>query len=48
MGMTHPNRSNAKKKKQGCGCKLCKPHKGKWQPRFKDKDRLKMREGARV
>jgi hypothetical protein len=30
----HPNRANAKKKKQGGGCKMCKPHKGKWAPRF--------------
>ena len=33
------NRANKRKCKSGCGCKLCKPHKGKWSPQFKTKDR---------
>lgn len=33
------NRANKRKHKGGCGCKLCKPHKGKWAPFFKDKDK---------
>lgn len=24
------NRANKRKHKKGCGCKLCKPHKGKF------------------
>jgi hypothetical protein len=32
------NRANKRKCKSGCGCKMCKPHKGKWAPAFKRKD----------
>jgi hypothetical protein len=32
------NRANKRKHKNGCGCKMCKPHKGKWAPQFKAKD----------
>ena len=38
--IAHPNRPNATKK-QGGGCKMCKPHKGKWAHKFKDKERIK-------
>jgi len=24
--------------KKGCGCKLCKPHKGGWEPKHKTKE----------
>ena len=44
--MRHPNRLNAHKKKQGCGCKMCKPHKGKWAPRFKEKYRNELKEAV--
>ena len=37
--MKHPNRANATKKKSGHGCKMCKPHKGKWAHKFKEKIR---------
>lgn len=37
-----PNRHNKRKQKKGCGCKLCKPHKGKWAPFHKDKFKAKM------
>lgn len=37
MKLRHPNRVNTRKHKGGCGCKLCKPHKGKWAPYFKAK-----------
>jgi len=37
--LKHPNRLNAHKKKQGGGCKMCKPHKGKWAHKFKTKER---------
>jgi hypothetical protein len=36
----HPNRINARKKKQGSGCKMCKPWKGKWEHKFKTRERL--------
>ena len=36
------NRANKRKHKGGCGCKMCKPHKGKWAPFFKDKDKSTM------
>lgn len=39
--LSHPNRRNARKKKPGRGCKMCKPHKGKWEHRFKNKDRAR-------
>ena len=32
-------RYNKRKQKNGCGCKLCKPHKGKWCHFFKKKYR---------
>lgn len=31
---------NAKKTKQGCGCKMCKPHQGKWAHKFKKAERV--------
>ena len=36
------NRANKRKHKGGCGCKMCKPHKGKWAPFFKNKDKSTM------
>jgi len=36
------NRANKRKCKKGCGCKMCKPHKGKWAPFFKAKDKATM------
>ena len=42
MELKHINRRNAKKSKQGCGCKMCKPHKGGWVHKFKPKDRSEM------
>ena len=36
------NRANKRKHKGGCGCKMCKPHKGKWAPFFKGKDKSTM------
>ena len=36
------NRANKRKHKKGCGCKLCKPHKGKWAPMFKEKIKDKL------
>lgn len=36
------NRANKRKHKGGCGCKMCKPHKGKWAPFFKSKDKSTM------
>ena len=44
MNVRHPNRANARKKKQGCGCKMCKPWKGKWEHRFPIRQRLKRSE----
>lgn len=38
-----PNRHNKRKQKKGCGCKLCKPHKGKYVHFHKDKFRAKMK-----
>ena len=38
MRIRHPNRPHKRKLKKGRGCKMCKPHKGKWAPRFKDKE----------
>jgi hypothetical protein len=38
-----PNRHNKRKQKKGCGCKLCKPHKGTWAPFHKEKFRAKMK-----
>ena len=43
MKIKHPNRVNARKDKKGCGCKMCKPHKGKWTHFFSFKDRAKMK-----
>ena len=37
--ISHPNRLNAHKKKQGGSCAMCKPWKHKWQPKFKEQDR---------
>ena len=34
-------RHNKRKQKKGCGCKLCKAHKGKWVHFFKANDRGK-------
>ena len=42
--VSHPNRANKRKLKKGSGCKYCKPHKGKYAPFFKDKDKQKMKE----
>lgn len=39
MKIRKPNRRNAIKHKKGCGCKMCKPHKGGWTHKFKEKDR---------
>lgn len=36
------NRQSKRKHKKGCGCKLCKPHKGVWARFFKNKDRYKL------
>lgn len=33
------NRENKRKQKKGCGCKLCKAHKGVWVHFFKPKVR---------
>ena len=33
------NRVNKRKHKKGAGCKLCKPHKGKYAPFMKEKYR---------
>ena len=33
------NRPNKRKDKKGGGCKMCKPHKGKWAPFFKPKEK---------
>lgn len=40
---TKPNRANKRKLKNGSGCKMCKPHKGKWEPFFKNKERQERR-----
>jgi len=40
----HPNRSNARKKKQGHGCKMCKPWKGKYAHKFPEKERVAKKE----
>ena len=37
------NRHNKRKQKQGCGCKMCKPHKGRYTHFFKPKDRSIMK-----
>ena len=39
MNIAKPNRANKRKMKKGCGCKMCKPHKGKWAHFFKKKER---------
>jgi hypothetical protein len=36
------NRANKRKCKKGCGCKLCKPYKGKYAHQFNKKDRGSM------
>lgn len=36
------NRVNKRKDKKGCGCKMCKPYKGKYTHQFKPKDRAFM------
>ena len=38
--ISHPNRPNKRKQKKGRGCKMCKPHKGKWDSFFKSKEKL--------
>ena len=38
MKINKPNRANKRKFKKGSGCKMCKPHKGKWAPFFKNKE----------
>ncbi len=43
MKMKKPNRANKRKQKKGCGCKLCKPHKGKYAHQHKDKYRSIMK-----
>uniref|UniRef100_A0A6M3IR21 Uncharacterized protein n=1 Tax=viral metagenome TaxID=1070528 RepID=A0A6M3IR21_9ZZZZ len=37
MGGT--NRAHRRKFKKGSGCKMCKPHKGKWAPFFKPREK---------
>ena len=44
MKIRHFNRPNKRKQKQGSGCKMCKPWKGRWASRFKDKDKSEMEE----
>lgn len=39
MRIKKPNRANKRKFEKGRGCKMCKPHKGKWTHFFKDKIR---------
>jgi len=39
MKISHPNRPNKRKNKKGGGCKMCKPHKGKWGSRLKERDK---------
>ena len=46
MKIKNPNRINKRKCKRGCGCKLCKPHKGGHTPRFKKKDRALMEDAV--
>ena len=38
MQIAKPNRAHKRKFKKGSGCKMCKPHKGKWAPFFTDKE----------
>ena len=40
----HPNRANARKSKVGGSCAMCKPHKHKWEHKFKAKNRNKKKE----
>ena len=40
-------RHNKRKHKKGCGCKLCKAHKGKWTHFFKDKFRSRALEALK-
>jgi hypothetical protein len=42
LDTSHPNRINAHKAKKGSGCKMCKPHKGKWAHKFKKKERQRV------
>ena len=37
------NRENKRKQKKGCGCKMCKAHKGTWAHFFKRKVRNKLK-----
>ncbi len=37
--ISHPNRPLKRKEKKGCGCKMCKPHKGTWGKILKPKER---------
>ena len=32
------------KVKKGCGCKMCKPHKGGWAPKHTEKELARRRE----
>ena len=43
MKLKHPNRINKRKHKKGCGCKMCKPWKGKYEHQFSAKDRANMK-----
>jgi len=44
MRITKPNRPLKRKNKKGRGCKMCKPHKGKWAKRLKVKELAIMEE----
>jgi cell division FtsZ-interacting protein ZapD len=37
-----PNRKNARKNKPGGSCRMCKPHKHKWEHKFKVKTRARL------
>jgi len=36
--LAKPNRLHKRKLKRGSGCKICKPHKGRWAKRWKPRD----------
>ena len=44
MNIKKPNRKNKRKCKGGCGCKMCKPYKGKYAHQFEKKLRSKMQD----
>jgi len=44
MTIKHPNRANKRICKKGAGCKACKPHKGKYAPHFKNRERALRKE----